>query len=46
MTCKIHVERHDSERIDTIHARPDGGYDSPLVEGPLMAPLGVADVLI
>lgn len=46
MTGEIHAERHDSERIDSGGGAMDGGYDSPLVEGPWMAPLGVADVLM
>ena len=30
------MERHDTKRIDSIHAEQYGGYEPHLVEGPLM----------
>ena len=39
------VERHDTERIDSIHAEQYGGYEPHLVEGPLMVQVVDANVL-
>ena len=40
------MERHDTERIDSIHAEQYGGYEPHLVEGPLMVQVVDANVLM
>ena len=40
------VERHDIERIDSIHVEQYGGYEPHLVEGPLMVQVVDANVLM
>ena len=40
------VERHDTKRIDSIHAEQYGGYEPHLVEGPLMVQVVDANVLM
>ena len=40
------VERHDTERIDSIHAEQYGGYEPHLVEGPLMVQVVDANALM
>ena len=40
------VERHDTERIDSIHAGQYGGYEPHLVEGPLMVQVVDANALM
>ena len=40
------MERHDTERIDSIHAEQYGGYEPHLVEGPLMVQVVDANALM
>jgi len=46
LDLQVQEERHDLEMVDCIHTGKYGGYESLLVEGPLMVPILVVDVLM
>jgi hypothetical protein len=42
---RVQEGRHESKMVESIHVGKYGGYELPLVEGPLKAPLVFAEVV-
>jgi len=44
LDLQVQEGRHDSRMVDSIHVWKYGGYDLPLVEGPLKSLVAVTEV--